>query len=244
LYGFVSADPIGALDELGLDEVTVSADAFIPWEWVQLPSPGPYYLQIKGDGRLPGSSPPSIASHDYRMAQTLTVELLASVSVAPIKTLGMGISTSTRRLVDSSGKVVSTYTHPAHIVDFTLTAKRLSCNSVEVDIQMSGRVDWRVAGPQPPIDYSYKVILTQDGSTVSYDLTADHDGFPAHEFFIDSSASTKVNFYYVPIWFTSVPPGPGSIATPTFWQSVEGTLALAGRFMHQHYTEHNSFTVP
>jgi RHS repeat-associated protein len=57
LYAFTANDAINHLDIRGLFRVKVTADAFIPWDWVRLPSV-PLSLTreyIHGDGREPGN---------------------------------------------------------------------------------------------------------------------------------------------------------------------------------------------
>src|SRR4051794_20831796 len=120
----------------------------------QLPSPGLFFIQIKVDGRSPVASPPMFGSGNYRKMNAITVELLDIISKEPTISSGTDISISTRRIITSSGNVVSQYSHPAHLLRFSTSSKRLSCNSVQVDLVMSGSVDWRVAGPQEPIDDS------------------------------------------------------------------------------------------
>jgi hypothetical protein len=61
---------------------------------------------------------------------------------------------------------------------------------------------------------------------------------------MQASGTTKVIINYVPGWFTAVPPGPGSIGTPSVSQALQGASALGGSFMFQSYTKGGYFELP
>jgi hypothetical protein len=85
------------------------------------------------------------------------------------------------------------------------TQSRLSPCSVKVELTMSGGVPWRVAGPQPNIDFKYVVELRQKSKHgIEWKGEGLHDGFPAHEFFIESAGAVQFSHYYAPTWFSSI----------------------------------------
>jgi hypothetical protein len=227
-------------------KVRIVADAFIPWLWVELPNPplplnlrlatalGPS-LFVHGDGRNP-----AIRSDD--IGNRFRIEGAAEVDVieAPGETLGYlarhQASLSELRLL---GRVLHSETDLGGLSS-TIAADRITPNSVEVSLAVSGSVPWNVAGPQPSIDFDYRIRLTFDPATgqVLFAVSAAHDGFPAHELFIESSGLVRFNRNYQPTFFARTTL---VTATPSAAQAVAGASALGGVAFRQHWTVSGGF---
>ncbi len=252
LYAFVGNDGANHVDALGLTRVKVTADAFIPWAWVKFPEPPPidaasgiasFALDffVHGDGRGPGQRPGGSA----RMTTSVEVELLEEIAKYPV--IGRPIAKnqeSVSELRAITGHVIKRqrgfgeHTHVSEAVK----VKRLAYCLVEVRINMSGNVPTTVAGPQRNIDYEYFILLRQTAKgNVVANVTANHDGFPAHEVFIESGGNVKFSRNYVPTWFASEGYGPGTTAYPTIATATKGGLALAGQYNYQKWHEERTF---
>jgi hypothetical protein len=197
------------------------------------------HWQVHGDGRPAGAAPP--LPGQSRMLAAITVEILESAKADPEVTRTEEIGTSVGRLVNNAGKELFRYTQKAS-GGATFSVTRIGPNSVQIDVNMSGSVPWLVGGPQPSIDFSYSVSFMQCGNKVSWFLKAQHDGFPAHESFIESAGVVKWNKSYVPTWFAAA--RPGTVAYPSVANAILGALALAGEYRPQNFSAKGSFTVP
>jgi len=227
-------------------KVRIVADAFIPWSWVELPKPpiplalrlssalGPS-LFVHGDGRNP-----VIRSDD--IGNRFRIEGAAEVDVieAPGETLGyLARHQASLSELRALGRVLHSETDLGGLSS-TITADRITPNSVEVSLAVSGNVPWNVAGPQPSIDFDYRIRLTFDPATgqVFFAVSAAHDGFPAHELFIESSGLVRFNRNYQPTFFA---PTTLVTATPSVAQAVAGANALGGVAFRQHWTMSGGF---
>ena len=244
LYAFTGNDAINHIDIGGLFRVKVTADAFIPWDWVRLPgnpvSPTTEY--IHGDGRGPGNP----WQGAYRMISWAEFEFPANVPDDIDKTVSkfMNSSSSTRQTRMRS-YVVSTYTDTGTFTGRVDVTKIGPCE-VQVQMNMSGGVPWLVGGPQPNIDYYYNVRLlryTQDGGDhVGATIQAKHDGFPGHELFLEFNQKVLYHRSYLPLWFSSEPAG--QTAKPGPITAVNGTRALAGQYNFQEWEDRAAYRVP
>lgn len=229
-------------------KVRIVADAFIPWSWVELPNPplpmGQYpnlaksvvHTFVHGDGRDAAKKSDDI-SNRFRIEGAAEVDVIE----APGETLGyLARHQASKSELRVFGRVLHSETDLGGLSS-TITANRITPNSIEVSMAVSGNVPWNVAGPQPSIDFDYRIRLTFDPTTgqVSFQATAAHDGFPAHELFIESSGLVRFNKNYLPTFFA---PPTFVTATPSVAQAAAGASALGGAAYRQNWTMSGSFT--
>ncbi len=232
--------------------VTFVADAFIPWNWVQIPEPpavgptgGPIVagagtmldVFVHGDGRMPVSRPADIRGRyrTYGIAEVNLVERPGERFTTAARN-----QTSKSELRLATGRVLHTQTGRGPLSS-TIAARRTGPTTVRIAMTVGGSVPASVAGPQPAIDFHYEVDLAYDpaNNRVSFVVNARHDGFPGHECFIVAGGRTRFNRHYLPAFFSR--PSPGT-ARPSIAQSLQGAAALGGTFARQTWRRSGSFT--
>jgi len=90
------------------------------------------------------------------------------------------------------------------LLNDTVKARRIDQGTVEAKLVISGKVPFKIVPWQPSIDYSYIVRVWQEPKSgrVHWEVNANHDGFPSHEFFIESLGGVMFSKSYEPIWFS------------------------------------------
>jgi hypothetical protein len=230
--------------------IRVVADAFIPWKWVEFPDPPPppgilgipvtlggaaVDFLIHGDGRLPASDSTQIGSK-FRIQAAAEFDLIER----PGETFALLARNQTSTCQFRSGSRILRTATDRGTLSSVILANRLSPHCVSVTIKMSGAVPWNIGGPQPAIDFSYSMTLAYDPGrrSVSWSGSAAHDGFPAHEVFIESSGKVCFNKAYIPTFFSPLSTG---IARPTISQALQGSGALGGAINPQSWTSSGDF---
>lgn len=236
-------------------KVRLFADAYIPWEWVRFPDtkvrlpppvvappvgPGSlgFFFYVKGDGRGHARTSGDVG-RNYRLRSMVEIDVAnpeqyvwvgdnqSSLSQIRNETI---LGTMVLRQMEGEGPV----NDKQPTVDVT------SPTSIRATLKISGSVPWNVAGPQPDIFFKYVVDLEhdRDAGKVNWRISAEHDGFPAHELFIEAGGKVRHSYSYTPNWFyeTNV-----KVAKPSEVQAVKGALALAGQHMHQRWSKKGAF---
>lgn len=257
LYAFARNDAINYIDRLGLSRVKLLADAFIPWSWVVIPNPvkapippplplplppipvNQLSLHIKGDGRNFAASTGDVGR--FKLRNWIDVEILREVHRGRVVQGRQADNQGSAHKVFFAGMHLWTYEKRAPFTHVTDAEATNDC-AVKVTMIMSGGVPWDVAGPQPPIDFRYEITLREDVKRrkIKWAVEAEHDGIPAHEFFIESGNRVHSNPRYIPHWFASA--RPNTMAYPSTGQAIEGTSALGGITHQQKWKKSGEFS--
>jgi len=245
LYAFTANDSVNQVDVRGLFAVKVTADAWIPWDWVKIPNPVPLArdaIYIHGDGRGPGNP----WNEAYRMISWVEFDFPTKVrdNIGKKAVIYESNQPSIRQVRSWISGGVLTYRDSGPFKGNSGIWRLGDCE-VGIRLSASGSVPWLVAGPQPAIDYKYQISLLRKikkgPDQVIATIKAEHDGFPGHELFLEYNGKVVHHKYYMPLWFASEPPG--QTAYPGLKQSVDGARALAGELYYQKWTETVTHTV-
>jgi RHS repeat-associated protein len=197
-YQYVAANPVGTTDPLGLVQVEIEANSFIPQGVVQVHSWltvfGPAAVAIQGDKRRAGQRGSS------RTAASAVVELDCLQEMDPLVFKDYVHSVSKWQfiqtlLVGSEVLVLRTYHSGKGDSTWSIEAKRIDCCTAEVKVDVSANAAdllwFHIAGPgfvfQPDIDYHFTMLLRQTSSGVKYKVTGYHDGFPGFELMLNGA---------------------------------------------------------
>jgi hypothetical protein len=253
----MAARPLVSLAPVSLcslyQRLRIYGDAYIPWAWVQFPEPpvppvppfGPVPAAasalldffVHGDGRGAAAVSGDVGTA-YRIRSVVEVDLMETPSESYAWIADNQYSMSELRAV--TGHTVVRQRNTGGI-SHTIKVYRVNPTAVSVEMTMAGNVPWNIAGPQPDIDFKYTVEIQKNPTSgqVHWDVKAEHDGFPAHEFFLESDGVLKFSeTSYVPAWFSPVSVG---TARPNIVQACEGATALGGLTHKQTWSKSGTF---
>jgi hypothetical protein len=234
----------------------IYADTFIPWEWVEIPDypviliPVPIYpliatkglgFYVHGDKRLQKHVYTQVGNK-YRTRGIVEANLIESKDEVFFWAVNNQPSKSQFRIEDNLlvGKRILGESNGSGSISGNTKVMRLGPSEINIDISVSGSAPPHVAGPQPAIDFHYRVNVWCDTEVgaVLYKVNVEHDGFPAHEFFLDCHGQIRARRYYNPDWFDEIMT---ATASPGIKSSINGSRALAGQYKKQIYSFEGSF---
>lgn len=231
-------------------------DRFVPY-----PKPPEFGVpwRIRGDGRGPVGSSWEVAGR-FRTAAMVEFDLLDPHDrwKADVRSFA-AISGSASRWFEGVDFLGGMGRKPIHAptVQVSDTGKmpvavarreRLDPDVYRVVLHVKGRVSRFIAGPQPYIDFHYSVLIKRiSPNEIRVTVEGTHDGFPAHELFIEPGWSGRSDWSgwkavsYLPDWFSDVM---ATDAAPSKLQAACGFAALAGVYKRQHYSKSRLITTP
>lgn len=220
-YGYADQRPVDQIDPSGYVPIVVDADAFIPWDWVNIP-PDPrailkallmLFVQplltrsyAKGDNRNPSPTPmrkSKTRTYSWIKSDTCVCRTSRRLDANFGSECGLGDKSARMDEFFWVGGFTTTEIHEGWgtVVRNTETATTYrsgtGCTTV-IRLQATGNVPLDIIVLPIPIDYDYSVYVYHAEKTVAWAVNGSHDGFPAHEFYLQIDGRMVDTHIFVP----------------------------------------------